>query len=154
MALSAALKAAHAAVDDAVASHTAAETLVNNVRNTIAQLPLADRSNDAQPAITADRAPSTKTWTLPRGLPRPPSLSWTAQGHFSPCSSTLARFQLLQFLTAHPRRRAPPPLLKRQFQLTQLHWLWSWQGLRPIHWRSSQPKPGRWSMSQLSLSMT
>jgi hypothetical protein len=56
MALAAALKAAHAAVDDAVASHAAAETLVNNRRNTIAQLPLATRSSDAQPATTADRA--------------------------------------------------------------------------------------------------
>jgi hypothetical protein len=56
MALTAALKAAHAAVDDAVASHAAAETLVNNLRNTIAQLPLAICSSDAQPANTADRA--------------------------------------------------------------------------------------------------
>jgi hypothetical protein len=56
MALTAALKAAHAAVDDAVPSHAAAETLVKNLRNTITQLPLATRSNDAQPATTADRA--------------------------------------------------------------------------------------------------
>jgi hypothetical protein len=56
MALTAALKAAHAAVDDAVASHAAAETLVNNLRNTIAQIPLATRCSDAQPATTADRA--------------------------------------------------------------------------------------------------
>jgi hypothetical protein len=56
MALTAALKAAYAAVDDAVASHAAAETLVINIRNTMAQLPLATRSSDAQPAITADRA--------------------------------------------------------------------------------------------------
>jgi hypothetical protein len=56
MALTAALKAAHAAVDDAVASQAAAETLVNKIRNTIAQLPLATRSSDAQPATTADRA--------------------------------------------------------------------------------------------------
>jgi hypothetical protein len=56
MALTAALKVAHAAADDAVASHAAAETLVNNPRNTIAQLPLATRSSDAQPATTADRA--------------------------------------------------------------------------------------------------
>jgi DNA recombination-dependent growth factor C len=53
MALTAALKAAHGAVDDAVASHAAAETLVNKLRNTIAQLPLATRSSDAQPATTA-----------------------------------------------------------------------------------------------------
>jgi hypothetical protein len=56
MALKSALKAAHAAVDDAVASHAATETLVNNLRNTIAQLPLATRSSDAQPATTPDRA--------------------------------------------------------------------------------------------------
>jgi hypothetical protein len=43
-------------VDDAVSSHAAAETLVNNLRNTIAQLPLATRSSDGQPATTADRA--------------------------------------------------------------------------------------------------
>jgi hypothetical protein len=56
MALTAALEAAHTAVDDAVTSHAAAETLLNNLRNTIAQLPLATRSSDAQPATTADRA--------------------------------------------------------------------------------------------------
>jgi hypothetical protein len=56
MAFTAALKAAHATVDDAVASHAAAETLVNHLRNTIAQLPLATRSSDAQLTTTADRA--------------------------------------------------------------------------------------------------
>jgi hypothetical protein len=56
MALTAALNAAHAAVDDAVASHAAAETLVNKLRNTLARHPLGTRSSDAQPATTADRA--------------------------------------------------------------------------------------------------
>jgi hypothetical protein len=56
MALTAALKAAHATVDNAVASHAAAEALVNNFRNTIAGLPLATSSSDAQPTTTADRA--------------------------------------------------------------------------------------------------
>jgi hypothetical protein len=56
MALTAALKAAHATVDNAVASHAAAEALVNNFRNTIARLPLATPSSDAQPTTTEDRA--------------------------------------------------------------------------------------------------
>jgi hypothetical protein len=55
MGLTAALKAAHATVDNAAASHAAAETLVNKFRNTIARLPLTTRSSDAQPATTADR---------------------------------------------------------------------------------------------------
>jgi hypothetical protein len=128
MALTAALKAAHAAVDDAVASHAAAEALVKNLRNTIAQLPLATRSSDAQPAAIAACVALDTTSTLPRGLPRPPRLSWTAHGRFSECSSTLAQLPLLPFLTSHPRRRAPPPRQQRQFQLTQLHWRLSGQG--------------------------
>jgi hypothetical protein len=56
MALTAALKAAHATVDNAVASHAAAEALGNNFRNTIAGFPLATSSSDAQPTTTADRA--------------------------------------------------------------------------------------------------
>jgi hypothetical protein len=56
MALTTALRAAHNAADDAVASHVAAETLVDNLRYSIAQLPLATRSSEAQPATTADRA--------------------------------------------------------------------------------------------------
>jgi hypothetical protein len=154
MALTAAPKAAHAAVDDAVASHAATETLVNNLRNTIAQLPLATRSSGVQPPPPPTARPSTQTSTLPRGLPRPPRVSWMAHRLCSACSSTLARLLLLPFLTVHPRRRAPPPLLQRQFQPTQLHWRVSWPGLRPIHWQSRKPKPGRRSMFQLPLSMT
>jgi hypothetical protein len=56
MALTAALKAAHAAGDDAVASHAASETILNSLRNTISQFPLATRSSDVQPATTADHA--------------------------------------------------------------------------------------------------
>jgi hypothetical protein len=43
-------------VADAVASHAAAETLLNNFRNTVAQLPLETRPSDAQPATTAARS--------------------------------------------------------------------------------------------------
>jgi hypothetical protein len=56
MALDAAVKGAHAAVDDAVASEAAAEESVKNRRTMLAQLPPVSRSGDAQPATTADRA--------------------------------------------------------------------------------------------------
>jgi hypothetical protein len=156
MALTAALKAVHAVVDDAVAFHAAAETLVSNFRNTIAQIPLATRSSDAQPATAADRSAVDENLDLAQ---RAASATKTqldgAPGAAQHALSTLASLPLLPILTAHPRRRAPPPLLQRQFQLTQLHWLLSWPWLRPIHRRSSQLKPCRWSsMSQLSLSMT
>jgi hypothetical protein len=42
-------------VDDAIASHAAAETLSRKLRNTIAQIPLVTRSSDAQSATIADR---------------------------------------------------------------------------------------------------
>jgi hypothetical protein len=67
MALTAALKAAHAAVDDAVASRAAAEALVNKLRNTIAQLRLATRSSDAQPAHRRPRGPRRRPGPCPGG---------------------------------------------------------------------------------------
>jgi hypothetical protein len=70
MALTAALKAAHAAVDDAAASPAAAGTLENQFRNTTSQLPPVTRSGDAQPPPPPTARPSTNMWTLLRGLPR------------------------------------------------------------------------------------
>jgi hypothetical protein len=72
LAVAAALKAARAAVEDAVASHSAVETLVNKFCNTIAQLPLATRTSDAQPATTADRAALNENLGLAQSVVEPP----------------------------------------------------------------------------------
>jgi hypothetical protein len=154
MALTAALKAAHAAVNDAVASHAAAEALVKNLRNTIAQLPLATRSSDAQPAaIAACVALDTNLYLAQRAASATKTQLDGARALLRMLiDSSTTSAPPVPDVTSTPSSTASTAAATVPADSATL--AFERPGLKPIHWRSSQPKPGHSSMSQLSLSMT